>query len=99
MRQYASAERVRPLAYVRHRTDAAVGRTHDEASAAYERARLRIAFCERSWMNIDDYMRTAPTALILTLCLTLGACSERTNREDFSSLIKGKTEQQVRKNA
>lgn len=50
-------------------------------------------------MTIDDYMRTAATALILTLCLTLGACSERTNREDFSSLIKGKTEQQVRKNA
>jgi hypothetical protein len=50
-------------------------------------------------MNIADYVRTAATAAILTLCLVLSACSERTNREDFTSLIKGKTEQEVRKNA
>ena len=50
-------------------------------------------------MDIDDYVRTAATAAILTLCLTLVACSERTNREDFASLIRGKTEQEVRKHA
>jgi hypothetical protein len=50
-------------------------------------------------MSIDNYVRTAATAAILSLCLALGACSERTNREDFASLIKGKTEQEVRKNA
>lgn len=50
-------------------------------------------------MNIDNYLRTASTAAILALCLVFGACSERTNREDFASLIKGKTEQDVRKNA
>ena len=60
---------------------------------------LRIALCEGNAMNIDDYVRTAATAAILTPCLALGACSERTNREDFASLIKGKTEQEVRKNA
>ena len=46
-----------------------------------------------------DYLRAAATAAILTVSLVLGACSERTNREDFASLIKGKTEQEVRKNA
>ena len=50
-------------------------------------------------MNIDNYLRTAATAAIVALCLVLGACSERTNREDFVSLIKGKTEEQVLKNA
>jgi hypothetical protein len=50
-------------------------------------------------MNIDNYLRIAATAAILTLSLSLGACSERSNREDFASLIRGKTEQEVRKNA
>ena len=50
-------------------------------------------------MNFDDYVHTAATAAVLTLCLALSACSERTNREDFASLIRGKTEQEVRKNA
>lgn len=49
------------------------------------------------WTN--NYLRTAATAAILATCLALGACSERTNREDFASLIKGKTEQDVLKNA
>ena len=46
-----------------------------------------------------DYLRTAATAAILAVSLALGACSERTNRDDFASLIKGKTEEQVLKNA
>ena len=50
-------------------------------------------------IGINRHLRTAATALAFAACLALGACSERTNREDFSSLIKGKTEQEVLKNA
>ena len=50
-------------------------------------------------IGINRHLRTAATALALAACLVLGACSERTNRDDFASLIKGKTEQEVLKNA
>jgi len=50
-------------------------------------------------MKIENYLRAAATATLLSACLALGACGERTNREDFLSLIKGKTEPQVLKNA
>lgn len=50
-------------------------------------------------MNIQNYLRTAATTAILGATLALAACGERTNREDFVSLIKGKTEQQVATNA
>ena len=46
-------------------------------------------------MNIDNHLRAAATAAILAICLVLGACSERMNREDFVTLLKGKTEQEV----
>ena len=39
------------------------------------------------------------TAAILAVCLALGACAEKMNRDDFAQLIKGKTEQDVLKNA
>ena len=48
--------------------------------------------------NIDAHLRAAATAAILAVCLVFGACSEKTNREDFVTLIKGKTEQEVLKN-
>ena len=47
--------------------------------------------------NIDNHLRAAATAAILAICLVLGACSERMNREDFVTLLKGKTEQEVLK--
>ena len=47
--------------------------------------------------NIDNPLRAAATAAILAISLVLGACSERTNREDFVTLLKGKTEQEVLK--
>ena len=50
-------------------------------------------------MKIDNYLRTAATTAILAACLVLASCGERTNREDFVGLIKGKTELQVRTNA
>ena len=48
-------------------------------------------------MNIDHYLRTAATAAFLATCLVLGACSERTNREDFTSQLMRKTEPEVLK--
>ena len=45
------------------------------------------------------HLRVAATAAILAVSIALGACSERTNREDFESLIKGKNEEQVLKYA
>ena len=50
-------------------------------------------------MNIDCRLRSAATAALLALCLVLGACSERMNRDDFAMVIKGKTEPEVLKNA
>jgi outer membrane protein assembly factor BamE (lipoprotein component of BamABCDE complex) len=47
--------------------------------------------------NIDNPLYAAATAALLAVCLVLGACSERTNREDFATLLKGKTEQEVLK--
>lgn len=49
--------------------------------------------------NIDDYLRTATAAAILGVCLAFGACSEKMNRDDFAQQLKGKTEQEVLKNA
>jgi len=49
--------------------------------------------------TIDHHLRAVAAAGVLTLCFVFAGCSERTNREDFASLIKGKTEQEVRKNA
>jgi hypothetical protein len=48
-------------------------------------------------MKIDNYLRTAATTAILAACLVLGACSERTNREDFTSQLMRKTEPEVMK--
>ena len=42
-------------------------------------------------------LHAVATAAILAICLVLGACSERVNREDFATLLKGKTEQEVLK--
>ncbi len=50
-------------------------------------------------MKVQNCLRNAATTAILSVCLALAACGERTNREDFVGLIKGKTEQQVRTNA
>ena len=50
-------------------------------------------------MNVQHHLRSAAAAAILGACLVLAGCGERTNREDFAGLIKGKTEEQVRKNA
>ena len=47
--------------------------------------------------NIDNPLRAAATAAILAICLVFSACSERMNREDFVTLLKGKTEQEVLK--
>ena len=47
--------------------------------------------------SIDNPLRAAATAAILAICLVFGACSERMNREDFVTLLKGKTEQEVLK--
>lgn len=48
---------------------------------------------------LNNPLRAAAAAVLLTLCLALAACGERTNRDDFAQLIKGKTEQDVLKNA
>lgn len=47
--------------------------------------------------NIDNPLRAAATAVILAICLVFSACSERMNRDDFVTLLKGKTEQEVLK--
>ena len=49
--------------------------------------------------TLDNPVRAAAAAVLLAVCLTLAACGERTNRDDFAQLIKGKTEQDVLKNA
>jgi hypothetical protein len=49
--------------------------------------------------TIDHYLRRSTTAAILGICVVLGACSERMNREDFATQLRGKTEQEVLKNA
>jgi len=49
--------------------------------------------------TIDHHLRAVAAAGVLTLCFVLAGCSDRTNREDFAQLIKGKTEQEVLKNA
>ena len=49
--------------------------------------------------NINDRLRAAATAVTLAVCFALGACSEKINREDFATQLKGKTEQEVLKNA
>jgi hypothetical protein len=48
-------------------------------------------------MRIGDHLRTAATAAILGLCLVVGACSERVNREDFTTQLQGKTEPETLK--
>jgi outer membrane protein assembly factor BamE (lipoprotein component of BamABCDE complex) len=45
----------------------------------------------------NNHLHAAAAAAILAICLVLGACAERTNREDFLTLLKGKTEQEVLK--
>src|SRR5688572_11698571 len=50
-------------------------------------------------MKVQNHLRTAAAAVLLAASFVLAACGERTNREDFVSLIKGKTEQQVASNA
>jgi hypothetical protein len=47
-------------------------------------------------MKIDT-LRAAAAATILAVTFALGACGERMNREDFATLIKGKTEEEVLK--
>ena len=47
--------------------------------------------------NMNKHLHAAATAAILAICLVLGACAERVNREDFAMLLKGKTEQEVLK--
>ena len=47
--------------------------------------------------NINSPLRGAATVVILAICLVFGACSERMNRDDFATLLKGKTEQEVLK--
>jgi hypothetical protein len=47
--------------------------------------------------NIDNPLRAAAAAAILASCLLFSACSERMNREDFVTLLKSKTEQEVLK--
>lgn len=42
-------------------------------------------------------LHAAATAALLAICLALGACAERMNRDDFAQLIKGKSEQDVEK--
>ena len=47
--------------------------------------------------TITGHLHAAAAAAILGICLVLGACSERMNREDFVTLLKGKTEAEVLK--
>ena len=47
-------------------------------------------------IGIANPLHAVATAAILALCLIAG-CAERTNREDFVTLLKGKTEQEVLK--
>jgi len=47
--------------------------------------------------NKDNPLRPVAKAVILAICLVLSACSERINRDDFVTLLKGKTEQEVLK--
>ena len=49
--------------------------------------------------NINHHQRIAATAAILATSLAFGGCSEKINREDFAQQLKGKTEQEVLKNA
>ena len=48
-------------------------------------------------MKIGDHLRTAATAAIVALCLVVGACAERANREDFTTMLQGKTEPETLK--
>ena len=48
-------------------------------------------------MKIDHYLRTAATAAILAACVVFSGCSERTNREDFTTQLMRKTEPEVLK--
>lgn len=48
-------------------------------------------------MRLADHLRTAATAAIVALCLVAGACSERVNREDFATQLRGKTEAETLK--
>ena len=50
-------------------------------------------------MKIQNHLRTAAVAALVAASLALAACGQRTNREDFVGLIKGKTEEHVRTNA
>lgn len=43
----------------------------------------------------NECLRAGTVTAILIGCLALGACSEKTNREDFATLTKGKTQDQV----
>lgn len=45
-----------------------------------------------------DYLRAVAATAVLAVSMSLGACAERMNRDDFAQLIKGKTEQEVMKN-
>jgi hypothetical protein len=47
----------------------------------------------------SKYLRTAAAASLLATCVMVCACSERSNREDFATRLKGKTEQEVLTNA
>jgi hypothetical protein len=49
--------------------------------------------------SFKNPLRAAATAAILAVCLVFAGCSERMNREDFATQLKGKTEQEVLKNA
>ena len=64
---------------------------------AIARARFFAKGHGRFHSNINSPVRAAATAVILAICLVFGACSERMNRDDFVTLLKGKTEQEVLK--
>jgi len=49
-------------------------------------------------INIDGRVRAAATATLLAMCLLLGACAEKMNREDFATLLRNKTGPEVLKN-
>jgi len=47
----------------------------------------------------SEFLNTVAAASLLATCIMLGACSERSNREDFATQLRGKTEQEVMRNA
>jgi outer membrane protein assembly factor BamE (lipoprotein component of BamABCDE complex) len=51
-----------------------------------------------SRINFKACLRGGTTAAVLALCLVFSACAQKINRDDFATLLKSKTEEDVLKN-